>query len=266
MKLAICFNHTPWVADRAKALRGMLIEIAPLACGIPYWIHDTDYRDRPWQLGGKLAWMCAQWEWALSTTGEQAHATHVMFCTDDLHLVPRFVDVVSALVEAVPDFPIGLLSNHPKAPELAAESWRVYATNSWITGPGMILPRHMLRSFYEWFSQLPMSSKLGPESWNEDSVINQWITSHGPGRTIHTLPGLIEHRGDLKSTVGHGDRYSRERLSWRSRRSVRDLEGDGGGFYWAEEPHKSDIDAMTRVEFWNERGGAPAAPLLPVGD
>jgi hypothetical protein len=255
---SLVVNHTPWRPERVKAKEAMLLELLPLSRGVPFLLHDDDYRGLPWQDVGKVAWHLTQWRWAAAQS-----TTHHIFCTDDLHLAPRWWDVLEALVEAAPNNPIGLLSNHPRGPELAADGWRWYATNSWLVGPCYCLPHDLLVGFVAWYESLPKGphTERGTQAWyNDDNSLNEFISYQGPARTLHPLPTIVEHRLDLESTVGHGDRHSRERLSWRARRSVRDLEG--GGFEWVAEPHESEVDAMTRVDFWNEKGGAQAAPLL----
>ena len=64
---------------------------------------------------------------------------------------------------------------------------------------------------------MPREHVIGPKSWNDDTAINGWVTHYGPGETWHPLPTIIEHDSDgaLPSTVGHGDEFSRERISWR---------------------------------------------------
>jgi hypothetical protein len=213
LSLAVVLHHTPWRPERVKAAAAMLKELRDGRADVR--IHDRDYRQSAsglaWQQGGKLAWQLCGWD-----LGVRSAASHVLYLTDDLHLAPRFLEVVRALIACVPDAPIGLLSNHPKATALAAEGDRWYRTNSWLVGPAYVMPREKLMRFVAWFERLPEHRRVGEKSYNDDSAINEWVTNGGGGgETYHPIPTPIEHRADLESTVGHGDEYSRERVSWR---------------------------------------------------
>lgn len=240
-------NHAPFGPQARKdTLRRMLVELTPLARGLPFWLHDTDYRN-----GGaadleqpgnpkprNVDFTIAQWRWAAAQD-----TTHHLFVTDDLELAPMFIDVLEAMAAAVPDGIIGLLSNHPSAPALAGER-RWYCTNSWVVGPCYVVPhRHMLAA-------LAWAERAGAKDhgWSDDATLNEWITFHGPGRAYHPIPTPIEHLRVLPSTwahTGHGDEYSHERVSWRGARV---------------EPW-----TMTSYAYWNELGGPEAAPMLKVG-
>lgn len=249
--ISLVISHTPWRPERVTCLRKMLHELVPLSRGIPFFLNDEDHRGKDWQGGAKMAWMLAQWTWSARQSVQWC-----VFATDDLALAPRFLDILAAMLEAVPDKPIGLLSNAPRAPELADAGHRWYRTGSWIVGPMYVLPAPMLRDFLRWYEGLPIGEKIGPASWNDDNAINQWVSSHGPGESYHPLPTPIEHDsdGDLPSTVGHGDQYSRERVSWRR------VQHPASGL---KIPRPTPIDDMVRAAWWRE---GPAAPLLPVGD
>ena len=265
---SLVVNHTPWREERCRAKTEMLVELLPLSRGVPFLLHDTDYRGLDWQQEGKVRWALRQWEWALST-----RATHHVFLTDDLRLASRWWACLEAMVEACPDRPIGLLSNHPEAMGLYMRGFSWYATNSWLVGPAYVMPHELLERFVGWFLSLPDGDWRTPGTRayrNDDSSINEWVTHHGGGRTLHPLPTIIEHRADLESTVGHGDRYSRERLSWRAHRGVRDV--DEGRFEWIEQPftvnemnNSDERDPLWSVDTWKRNGGPEAAPLLNVG-
>lgn len=256
--LSIVVNHTPWRPERAACLRAMLNELRPLSRGLAYWVNDVDHRGRDWQVA-KVDWALDQWRWA--ARGEGAGATHHLFCTDDLALAPGFVDILLAMIEAAPAAPIGLLSNHPRACELADAGAPWYATNSWIVGPAYVLPHALLVDFLAWFEALPDGphTTRGTKAWaNDDSSINEWITFHGPTRTLHPLPTIVEHDPDgaTPSTVGHGDEYSRERVSWR--RVQHPASGLKVERAWP-------LEDMKRAEYWRANGGPDGALMLQVG-
>lgn len=254
MSFSLCINHTPWIPARVEALAAMSREIGGRV-GVPTFIHDTDYRGEDWQGGGKLKWMQAQWNWSVA---QKDCAWHI-FLTDDLHIMPRFWSALSAMCSQAENLPIGLLSNHPGIPDLRGFHW--YRTSSWITGPGYVLPHAFLVGFLEWFNKMPdhPHTKVGTKSYqNDDSNINEYISSIG-GCAIHPLPTIIEHRHDLPSTVGHGDKFSRERLSWRAKRWTEDT--GNGGFEWKEEVTET-VRALGEPSWWV---GASTAPMMRVG-
>jgi hypothetical protein len=176
---------------------------------------------------------------------------------------PMVLAGIWAMVTAKPASIIGLLSNHPRGPELyaAGEAW--YRCNSWVVGPAYVVPRVHLEPFVAWYRALPDDGEAQHRRWfNDDSALNEWNTFHGPGESWHPLPTPIEHRGDLGSTVGHGDQYSRERVSWRETRGVTlDAVGD---LVWGVSPlperRIGALSPYTYSEYWDREG-----PMLPVG-
>jgi hypothetical protein len=203
-----------------------------------------------------------QWEWAL-TQGSQF--THHVFLTDDLHCHPLFWDVLGAMAEGSKARAIGLLSNHPRGPALYHEGKHAYRCNSWLVGPAYVVTTAFLAGALAKYRELPGTGEKSRQWFNDDSWLNEYNTFHGGGESWHPLPTIIEHRFDVESTVGHGDRFSRERVSWREERKVID---DGeSGFQWASRPlyqfgHETERleELMRRAEFWSGE-----APMLPVG-
>lgn len=262
---SLVVNHTPWRPERVESLREMLDELRrPPAFSdawgpgnTPLYLNDADYRGTDWQTS-KVQWALDQWTWSA-----EWNRTHHVFLTDDLHLMPGFWRALSAMVEGCPDNPIGLLSNHPRGPETWSNGHAWYRTNSWLVGPAYVLPHAFLLEFLEYFRALPDGNTApGMKGWaNDDSSINEYVTRSGRW-TAHPLPTIIEHRGDLESTVGHGDKYSRERLSWRAIRSVAE-EQPGGTFEWVSTICDTDTAALMRPGHWE---GAASSPLLTVGE
>lgn len=205
----------------------------------------------------------AQWEWALS---QGAEYTHHLFLTDDLSIHPAFWDVLDAMVTGSGARALGLLSNHPKGPALYASGVHAYRCNSWLVGPAYCLTTGFLAGALDKYRQLPETGEKSRQWFNDDSWLNEYNTLYGGGgESWHPLPTIIEHRFDVESTVGHGDRYSRERVSWREERKVVD---DGENWQWASKPlyqfgHETERleELMLRPEFW-----AGEAPMLAVGE
>lgn len=249
MSFSLVINHTPWIPERCDALERMYVGLAKHSMPYPFLLNDTDYRGTDWQVS-KVKWALDQWRWSA-----QQPATHHVFMTDDLNIVSNFWRVLDAMVTAQPLSPIGLLSNHPKGPETYRAGAHAYCTASWLVGPAYVLPHEFLVKFLAWFESLSFEEQ---KYANDDSSINQFVSKQGMV-SLHPLPTIIEHRHDLVSTVGHGDNFSRERLSWRAERWT---EGTGdGGFAWHEKPIYMDLIAMTDPEYW--RGDWP---LLKVGE
>ena len=261
----ICFslvaNHAPWREERVVSLREMMMKLTPYAHGIPYFCNDKKHDRDSWRRGeAKVEWELAQWRWSL----EQPVSHHV-FMSDDLHVAPDFWEILDAMVRAAPAACMGMLSNHPRAVTLASEGWRWYRTNAWLVGPCIVLAREHLESFLAWFERLPPEEQ---RALNDDSTINRWISEAGPKEALHPLPTIIEHRHDIETTAAAGDQYSRERVSWRAWRTVKqgfDAAGRPDHWDWSTAPKPYDLEAMKSVEYWQERGGPTAAPMLPVG-
>ncbi len=258
MSFSLCLNHTPWVPERVKALLEMAPELKASPDGTRTLLHDTDYRGEPWQESGKLKWMRAQWDWSVAQ-----EVDHHVFMTDDLHLVPGFWKVLGAMVQAQPNVPMGLLANHPRARAVLDTGDHWYLTNSWLTGPAYVLPHELLVNFMAWWEKMPdhPHTDVGTKSHeNDDSNLNLYV-SHANLCAWHPLPGIVEHRVDLASTVGHGDRYSRERISWRYTREAFDIDGR---VVWESTPRSTDstlLDRLRNPGYWYDGG-----PLLPVGE
>ena len=247
MSLSILINHAP---GRGTAmLDDMLAELSPW----PMHVHDTAYPGT--FLERKIPWALTQWRWAASQP-----TTHHLFLDDDVRLCPRFLDVLSAMMQAPGDVPaIGLLSNHPRAPALAAEGHRFYRTSNWLVGPAYVLRHDVMVDLLAWYEALPLGAEgeEGTKGRNHDGCINYFLSTHGH-TTLHTLPGLIEHdpenMGSTNATHGHGDQYSRERISWRG------VKAPGGGLI---APVGYDPPSMCRAAWW-DTGHEP--DLLPVSE
>ncbi len=250
--ISVAILHAQWRPERVRCLNEMLVSLggewepAGLFAG---------------QKPARMAWSqfktilaLSQWEWSLA----QSDATHHLFLTDDLHMAPGFNEILAAMVTANPRRMIGLLSNHPSAEKLARLGERSYRCNSWLVGPAYCVPRAMLQGFVDWYKSLPDDEEPGGRRWfNDDSALNEWNTRIGPGESWHPLPTIIEHRADLESCVGHGDKYSRERVSWRY---TRECIVEADRVHWRSEPATFDLEAMKSPEYWGGDG-----PMLTVG-
>jgi hypothetical protein len=200
VSVSLCLNHAPFAHDRVPGMNRM-IEHLELRDGEgprgPFWVHDIDYRK-----GGtvgkesRVDFTLNQWRWAVKQP-----TTHHAFATDDLELVPRFWEVLDAILEVAPNDVIGLLSNHPDGPGLS-DRHRFYATNSWVVGPMYVVPHSMLEQLLAWPDTYKWDARF--HGWSDDATLNAWVTFGGPGRTLHPLPTPIEHDPEgLMSTWSH---------------------------------------------------------------
>jgi hypothetical protein len=225
---------------------------------------DPKPKDTPWsQFKTELA--DKQWGWSLQQGSEY---THHLFLTDDLNIYPHgFFDVLEAMIVGSGKRVIGLVSNHPKGPGLYREGKHAYRCNSWLTGPAYLVDTPFLAAALSKYRSLdagPESVRGTREWFNDDSFLNECVTTLGPGESWHPLPTIVEHRIDIPSTVGHGDRYSRERVSWREERTVI----GGSDFRWeCRELYPHDYmtgrlyQLMGTSKFWETE-----APMLPVNN
>lgn len=246
---SLAILHAVQDRRRKHSLVSMLHDLSPLAAGVPLRIVDeVRPPGRSWD-----EWQHEVhprvWRWSLETA-----ATHHVFMTDDLHIAPNFWAALRAMVAAHPSAILGLLSNHPAGPELARRGAHCYRCNSWLVGPCYVVPRAHLEPFLPWYEA--WINTVERRHYGDDSALNEWISRCGPGESWHPLPTLIEHRADLDSTWQSGDKFSRERVSWRAVRSCRDT---GRDLLWTSTDHRFDLEAMTRPEFWEGSG-----PMLRV--
>lgn len=245
MNFSLAILHAKRKPERVRALMGMINDLIDPA--VLCRVFDDDKGDESWKtFQHKIA--RAQWQWSLDSGAE-----HCVFMTDDLAIAPRFWEVLSAMVRVRSNDVLGLLSNHPAGPALAQKGYRWYRTNSWLVGPCYVMPRLRLEAFVRWYDAMPEAVRA---PFNDDSIINEWVSMAGPRQTYHPLPTLIEHL-DLESTWCPGDGFSKQRLSWRSEFQPVDT---GHGFEWPSKPAAWDIEAMASVVFWHT-----PAPMLQVG-
>ncbi len=251
--ISTAIMHTPWKPERVAALEDMKIALRGYP-GPRTLISQQKPEDMSWaEFKTHLA--LRQWEWSLA---QKPQVTHHLFLTDDLNIAPSFWNIIHAMIAAKPNAIIGLLSNHPEGPRLSAEGQRWYRCNSWVVGPAYLVPRGHLEGFLAWYKNLPDTEEPRGRRWfNDDSALNEWNSLHGPHESWHPLPTIIEHRNDVESTVGHGDKYSRERVSWRETRDCQECEE---GLRWIREPCAFDLGEMQGDAYWAFDG-----PMLNVG-
>lgn len=238
---SLVVNHAPWCENRRSTAWALLVEA--IGCATSTLLHDIDYRggsgnpkDKP------VLFSVNQWNWSA-----QQKTTHHVFMTDDLELAPGFWAILNAMVQAAPDDVIGLLSNHPKAPDLAREGWHWYRTHSWVVGPCYVLPHAACVDLADWAERRWPDETWDKLGWADDSELNHWVMTRGRKQALHPIPTPIEHmRGPSTwSHTGHGDEYSHERVSWKSNQWMAD--------------HN-----MAVPEWWTGKGGPQASTMLEL--
>jgi hypothetical protein len=245
VSVSLAIPHASWIPERVAALKRL--EDA-LGIPSPQWIPITPvatlqryrlFTDRTTH----WVWSDKAWKWSIAQD-----VSHCLFLTDDVLVAPGFWLLLRAMVQAKPDVAIGLMSPLPNGPEVVRAGKHGYTIGAGLTGPGYLLPRAMLREFVEWRGK---QSWDFVSYWNEDSLLNVWLTETGR-RSWHPCPTIADHDIGLGSSVGH-------HLGPMSRPSV---------LWTGECPFTDsrfppfDLQAMERVEFWQT--DAPALTWPPV--
>jgi hypothetical protein len=255
MTFSLSIDHTPWIASRRENLASMLMDLLPLANGIPYLCNDDDYHGFQW-VDIKDTWALKKWRWHIAQG-----ADHAVMLSDDVAVMPRFWDVLGAMVSSAPNSSIGLMSNHPDGPAMLAGGHHWYRCNAWLVGPAIVMPTPMLAEFvswYEdWYPRLPRGRDAeGFQEWyHDDSSINEWINRRGPRESLHPLPAPIEHQLGLGRShdTNPFPKYAAEAISWKRE--------------WHDNPRtfseidRSFADRMTQASWWH---GARISPMLEV--
>lgn len=162
--------------------------------------------------------------------------THCLFLSDDNHMAPRFVDIITAMVTAQPTVPIGLGSLHPRGKQVRDQGGHWYRCLAWMAGPAMLLPRSLLVDHLRWRDDQPLSYIRDK---GDDQVLNEYLYRAGID-SWHPIPAPIDHDAALPTAQdGHVEtveKYRRPTVTWR----------DG-----------YDIAELCKVETWKTEGEPP---------
>ena len=181
--LAVAIPHADWSPGRPQALARVLDALGPVAEPDRLYVYaNRDTRGEWW--GHIAQWAAAQ------------PCTHFLQVQDDLALMPGYLAVVRAMVEAVPDRIIGLHSVHQAIPQFAGGGIRWITTADGLTGPQYLLPLEGPDSLAE-LRKWRDGGGLRP-GWNitEDTLIGVWALATGR-RIWHPIPALADHMGKL---------------------------------------------------------------------
>jgi hypothetical protein len=177
---ALAISHCPWRPERAA----VMAENRPLLVrtGIPY--REITDRMPNWQ------WSRLMWGW-----GAVQPVTHTVYLQDDIRVHPAFWWVVAAMVRAVPNRVISLISNHPLA-RRAFEAGHHWLKCGETLGTGYVVPTVLMPVFLDHRDRLPQAFL---ESTPEDFVFTRWLCLTGR-RAWHPIPAIIQTIEGIETT------------------------------------------------------------------
>jgi hypothetical protein len=181
VKIAIGIAHAEFLPDRRSSLDRLLAQVPGAHVSV------SEKREHA------SIWAKRLWEWAAT---EDADATILL--NDDVSVHPQLVEIVGAMVSAVPGETIALHTSVPVAPTLAAAGQR-WLRCYWLTGPGYVLPRGGAQRLLDWAAAAPRNL-VG--TMNEDAIGNHEAWSRQKP-IWNCLPALVDHDVSVASTLGY---------------------------------------------------------------
>jgi hypothetical protein len=168
-------------------------------------------------------WARTMWRWGVETGAD-------MFVTlqDDVELAPRFLDILRAMLPAVPSRAIlGLAGHHPG---LNGQPGPWARSGGWVVGWAYGMSRETLRELVDFDA-----SGIDADH-TEDMFVNSFAARYGH-ETWHPLPSVVDHRTEIESTYGNDGRhpYRRSHVRW-----------DG-----------CDLNVLASPEYWRPKGEPP---------
>ena len=158
--------------------------------GTPY--REITEREPNW------AWSRRMWGWGVEQT-----VTHGIYLQDDLYISDDFWLVVDAMVRAVPNRVISLISNHPLS-ERSLASGHAWFLMCDCLGSGYIFPTMLMKAFLDWRDGLGEVAR----TYNEDFLITCWQFLTGR-RSWCPVPTVIQthHDDEVQTTNAREARY-----------------------------------------------------------
>lgn len=177
---ALVVSHCPWRPDRAEIMRN----VRPILNrhGVPY----CEITER----APNHVWSRKMWGW-----GAAQSTTHTVYLQDDLQVHEAFWDVVHAMVKAVPNRIISLISNHPLS-HRALDEGHAWFRMSETLGSGYIVPTALMRIFLD--HRLHIPERLAA-SLCEDFILSRWQYETGR-RSWCPIPTVIQTIESVPST------------------------------------------------------------------
>lgn len=177
-----------------------------------------------------------EWSRRLYRAALDRQCSHPVLLNDDIVLHERFVEMVQAMLRAVPDQVISLHSSCA-IPKGYGGAWlRSYN----LSGPGYIYPRADLQDLVLFTEAMPEHSTAW-RTHNEDGVaaLHAWARQKPIWQTI---PALVEHDTDVPSTLGYDNHPMRR--------------ADNG---WRTKSAET-LERMTTTEHWTVTDPPPMVP------
>jgi hypothetical protein len=192
VKIAIA--HAAWMPERGRTLKRLAESLHTTSEPFNMLISRSEVREHA------SVWARRLWEYA----GDDA----IVCLNDDVTVHPKFVQVIEALTQAVPDQIISLHCTSPVAPSFA-EAGERWLRSYWCTGPGYILPPGAARRLLAWIDTIPQSFVA---SVNEDNLIMHWAW-HEQRPIWHCIPALVQHDTSTRSSLGYDNQAAWMRSS-----------------------------------------------------
>ena len=159
---SLAVSHCPWVAERAANMERLRPAI--VRPGVTY----REITDR----APNSVWSRIMWGW-----GAVQPVTHCVFLQDDIRLCGRhgFWPVIEAMVRAVPNRIISLISNHPFS-ERALAKGHAWFRMCETLGTGYIIPTPLMGAFLDWRDRQSLEYLY---TTCEDFLITTWQYTTG---------------------------------------------------------------------------------------
>jgi len=251
ISLSIAVPHCPWIPERvesmAKIRQALFVQdkyewYAHVGQRIGF-VAYKEFRDRE----PHYEWNVKLWRWSV-----EQRASHCLFLADDTVLGPHAISIVLAMLEAVPDQPIGLSSQHPSAPSVLRSGHHWYrCVSPWLVGWAYLLPKPLLAAFLRWHSQQSPALLRGNVS-ADDQLINMFLASiRCP--TWHPLPTPFDHDLQIGSSLGHPiEAHGRREASTKAPWTL---------LPWRPGPEPCPPNPLRYEEHWKHRTSS-APPIL----
>lgn len=188
------------------------------------------------------------------------HDEHAVCLNDDVILHPRFQEIATAMVEAVPDQVLSLHTNMPGAAK-AGRDGHHWCRTYWLSGPCYVLPPGAAKALLDF--PLPWSFAA---SVNEDERAIHWMWDRQQPAWA-PIPSPLLHDVSVPSTLGFDGHPNRvPTVPWRDFPLAR-LEDPG---YWratTEPPHvENPWMSVSKMQHVRRvlRAGAPVCCICRV--
>ena len=197
LSFSLAVSHCPWLPDRVTNMK--LVRPTIVRAGTLY----REITDR----APNNIWSRTMWHW-----GASQPVSHGVYLQDDLRIHPEFWAIVEAMVRAVPNRVIALISNHPMS-EIALSAGHSWFRMCETLGAGYIIPTVLMGSFLDWLNNI--SAKDFAET-NEDFLITRWQFETGR-KAWCPIPSIIQTQNDRIFTTNEAYAqypYRRSYITW----------------------------------------------------